>query len=180
MKKIKNSLRFTHALIVLLAISLQSCLKKPDLQTEQNSQQQINQVIDHWHEAAAQADFEKYFDLMSDDAVFIGTDATERWDKKAFQAYAKPHFEKGKAWTFVTLERNIMTDSLSQIAWFDELLDTSFKICRGSGVLKKIGEEWKIQHYVLSMTVPNEQSKSVVQIKTQIENDVILKLKTKE
>jgi hypothetical protein len=36
-------------------------------------------------------------------------------------------------------------------AWFDELLNTQMKICRGSGVLvKKIGQEWKIKQYVLS------------------------------
>jgi hypothetical protein len=35
-------------------------------------------------------------------------------------------------------------------------LSTQMKICRGSGVLVKIGNDWKIKHYVLSMTVPNE------------------------
>jgi hypothetical protein len=37
-------------------------------------------------------------------------------------------------------------------AWFDELLNTQMKICRGSGVLVKIDGKWKIKHYVLSMT----------------------------
>jgi hypothetical protein len=32
------------------------------------------------------------------------------------------------------------------------LLNTQMKICRGSGVLVKIDGEWKIKHYVLSMT----------------------------
>jgi hypothetical protein len=43
-------------------------------------------------------------------------------------------------------------------AWFDELLNTQMKICRGSGVLVKIGQEWKIKQYVLSMTIPNDNS----------------------
>jgi hypothetical protein len=28
--------------------------------------------------------------------LFIGTDATENWGKPAFQAFAKPYFDKGK------------------------------------------------------------------------------------
>jgi hypothetical protein len=45
------------------------------------------------------------------------------------------------------------------------------KICRGSGVLVKVGNDWKIKHYVLSMTVPNENVTEVVKIKTPIEDD---------
>jgi hypothetical protein len=31
-----------------------------------------------------------------------------------------------------------------QTAWFDELLDTQMKICRGSGILVKENKQWKI------------------------------------
>jgi len=164
----------------MMAFTLHSCLKQTIVQNDDQVKQEIDQVIHHWHEAAAQAHFEKYFDLMTEDAVFIGTDASERWNKKAFETYAKPHFDKGKAWTFKTLERHIMLDSLHQIAWFDELLDTSFKICRGSGVMKKVDNEWKIQHYVLSMTIPNEQSKLIVSMKDSLESEVIRKLNQKK
>ena len=44
----------------------------------------------------AASDEERYFAHFADDAVFMGTDATERWDKAAFRAYAHPHFAKGK------------------------------------------------------------------------------------
>jgi len=47
------------------------------------------------------------------------------------------------------------------------------KICRGSGVLVKINNNWKIKQYVLSMTIPNDNSDEVVKIKAPIE-DVIL------
>jgi hypothetical protein len=59
------------------------------------------------------------------------------------------------------------------MAWFDEL-STQMKICRGSGVLVKIGNDWKIKHYVLSMTVPNENVE-VVKIKTPIEDALMQK-----
>ncbi len=111
---------------------------------------------------------------MTDDAIFIGTDATEYWNKKDFQVFAKPYFDKGKAWSFTAIERHIYFDSSGKMAWFDELLSTQMKICRGSGVLVKIGSEWKIKHYVLSMTIPNDTSDAVVKIKTPIE-DVLLK-----
>ncbi len=140
----------------------------------------VDEVITQWHKAAAEANFENYFGLMSDDAVFIGTDASENWNKKEFEAYSKPHFDKGKAWTFRPLERNIYIDKNNKIAWFDELLETSFKICRGSGVLEKVKGKWKIKHYVLSLTIPNEISNEVIAVKDSIESNYIQKLKSKK
>jgi hypothetical protein len=116
---------------------------------------------------------------MTEDAVFIGTDATENWNRKDFENFAKPFFEKGKAWSFTSLERHIYFDSTHKIAWFDELLDTQMKICRGSGVLVKVGNQWKIQHYVLSMTIPNDTSKEVIKIKAPIEDTLINKIRSK-
>ena len=139
----------------------------------------INVTIDNWHKAAATANYETYFGLMTDDAIFIGTDATENWNKKAFQAYAKPHFDKGKAWNFTALERNVFVDKSGKTAWFDELLNTQMKICRGSGVLVKINKQWKIKHYVLSMTIPNENSSEAMKIKAS-EDLLIKKLQAKE
>ncbi|MFN4198979.1 MAG: nuclear transport factor 2 family protein [Flavobacterium sp.] len=137
----------------------------------------INEVLDQWHEAAFKADYETYFRLLDENAIFIGTDATERWTKSEFEVYAKPHFDKGKAWSFTSLERTIYVDNHGKIAWFDELLDTSFKICRGSGVLNKTESGWKISHYVLSMTVPNELAKEVVNQKDSIESKLIFEMK---
>ena len=110
---------------------------------------------------------------MSNDAVFIGTDATENWNKEEFKEYAKPHFDKGKAWNFKPLDRHIYFSTDKKTAWFDELLDTQMKICRGSGVLVKVKNEWKIAHYVLSMTIQNELSNEVVRLK-MTSDDLIL------
>ena len=140
----------------------------------------INSTLDAWHKAAAAANYNAYFSLMTEDAIFIGTDATENWNKKDFQAYAKPHFDKGKAWSFTALERHIYFDKTGKTAWFDELLNTQMKICRGSGVLVKIGKEWKIKHYVLSMTIPNDNSSEVIKVKASIEDAMIKTLKSKQ
>ena len=45
--------------------------------------------------------------------------------------------------------------------------------------LIKEGKNWKIAHYVLSMTIPNDTIDEVVKIKEKIENGVIEKLKAK-
>lgn len=80
---------------------------------------------------------------MTKDDVFIGTDATENWQNDEFKAYARPHFNKGRAWSFTAVERNVYLNEYNDFAWFDELLDTQMKLCRGSRVLKKEKGEWK-------------------------------------
>jgi len=55
---------------------------------------QISSMLDSFNRAAAKADFNAYFNFYTDDAIFTGTDATERWNKTAFMAWAKPIFEK--------------------------------------------------------------------------------------
>ena len=164
--------------IVLIVLILSGCKSMVENQTV--SKANINSTLDDWHKAAAAANYDDYFNLMSDDAVFIGTDATENWNKKAFQAYSKPHFDKGKAWNFTTLERHIYFDKTGKTAWFDELLNTQMKICRGSGVLVKIGTEWKIKQYVLSMTIPNENSNEVIKVKSNLEDAMIRTLTSKQ
>ena len=139
----------------------------------------INQTLDAWHKAAADVKFDAYFSTLNDDAIYIGTDATENWTKKEFQVWAKPFFDKGTTWNFTALERHIFFDKSGKIAWFDELLNTQMKICRGSGVLVKVGKEWKIQHYVLSMTIPNDEVDAVTKLKAPVEDVLIGRLKKK-
>ena len=162
----------------ILCTSLISCsvsLTDPDANRES-----INTTLDAWHKAAANADYENYFKPMREDAIFIGTDATENWNKAEFKVWAKPYFDKGKAWSFTALERHIYFDKTGKLAWFDELLNTQMKICRGSGVMVKEGDEWMIQQYVLSMTIPNELSDSIIGIKSATEDELINKLKEKQ
>ncbi|MFK7001185.1 nuclear transport factor 2 family protein [Flavobacterium oreochromis] len=144
-------------------------------QTKENTE--INALLDNWHKAASEAKFKTYFDAMSEESFFIGTDATENWNKKAFMDFAKPYFDKGKAWNFFALDRNIYLSTDKKTAWFDELLNTQMKICRGSGILIKEGKKWKIKHYILSMTIPNENTNEVIKIKAPIEDALIEKFK---
>jgi ketosteroid isomerase-like protein len=140
---------------------------------------QIAALLDSFNAAAARADFDTYFSYYSDDAVFMGTDATEHWDKKAFMEWAKPAFDRESAWDFTALERHIYMGEQPGIAWFDELLNTQMKICRGSGVVVKKDGVWKVQQYVLSMTVPNSQIDAALKIKAPEEDSIISVLKGK-
>lgn len=158
---------------IILLFSTITCLSQSNV----NDKAKIDSLLNSWHKAAANANFSEYFDLMTDDAVFIGTDATENWTKKEFMAYSKPYFEKGKAWGFNAIERHIYFSKNKQMAWFDELLSTQMKICRGSGVLIKTTKGWKIMHYVLSMTVPNSVSDEIIKIKSEDENQVLARFK---
>lgn len=140
---------------------------------------EINTTLEQWHKAAADANFDSYFGLMTKDAIFIGTDPTENWGNTDFKAFSKPYFDKGKAWSFSTLERNIFVKNETSIAWFDELLDTQMGICRGSGVVQKTTEGWKIKHYVLSIAIPNENVKEIIELKKTFDTDLIKKLRVK-
>jgi ketosteroid isomerase-like protein len=140
-------------LVLLLAVNLQ------------HETASVNHVLDDWHKAAANADEARYFGHMTADSVFLGTDSSERWDRDAFRAFAHPYFAKGKAWTFVPRERHVIIDPHGNTAWFDEKLDSaSYGDVRGSGVLQKVGKEWKIAHYNLTIPIPNALAKTVVEM----------------
>ena len=153
--------------LFLLLLFMGSC--KP-LQLNTADLNQVNQFLDEWHLAASNADYNRYFDALASDGIFVGTDATEHWTKQEFQVFAKPFFDRGKAWDFKAVERHIYFSKDQKTVWFDELLSTWMKGCRGSGVLVKTAGVWKIKHYVLSMTVPNEHTNAVIQIKEKTES----------
>lgn len=136
----------------------------PALLQPASPQTQIAAVLDGFHLAAAQADEARYFGFMDEGAVFLGTDATERWTKAQFQAYAHPYFAKGKAWSFHATRRATTVAPDGRTAWFDEDLATpNLGPCRGSGVLLLKDGAWKIAQYNLAFTVPNGIANEVKQ-----------------
>ena len=163
-------------IILFASIAMFSC-SSHQVNTS-SEKEKINSILNNWHKAAAEAKFDDYFNLLSEESIYIGTDATENWNKKEFQNFAKPYFDRGKAWNFKTIERNIYFSEDQKMIWFDELLDTQMKICRGSGVMILENNQWKIKHYVLSMTIPNDNVDEVVKIKSIIEDKILLENKT--
>ena len=118
------------------------------------AQEDLDVLLNGLHLDAHKGSFESYFDRYSTDAVFLGTDKTERWTIEEFKAYAKPAFSDGHGWTYSVIERNWEGDGNTR--WFDEiLLNEKLGHCRGTGVVELINGEWKISHYALTMLVPN-------------------------
>ena len=147
-------------LFVLLFVSL--FLMAP-VSLAQSEEDAVSAVLDDIHRLASEADFEGYFNLYTSDAVFMGTDATERWSIAEFKQYARPAFDRGSGWTYVMTERNVFLSDDGNTAWFDERLENEgFGECRGTGVLVKMDGAWKVSQYNLTVPIPNDLLRDVV------------------
>ena len=146
---------FFRALVIVLAAGGSA------LQAE-SPEASIGTALDALHAAAARADGERYFALFAQDAVFIGTDAGERWPIAAFRSYADPYFSAGKGWVYHPRERHVTLAACGCIAWFDELLDSeSYGTSRGTGVLVLRDTHWKVAQYALSFPIPNDLASGI-------------------
>lgn len=126
----------------------------------------VERLLNDFHDAASKADFDGYFGHQTPDAVFLGTDGTERWVGQAFRDFCKPYFDQGKGWTYHPRDRHVRIADACGVAWFDEMLDNeSYGPCRGSGVAVR-GEDgaWRIAQYNLSIPIPNDLAKPVVKM----------------
>lgn len=123
----------------------------------------IAESLNNFHQAAADANTEMYFGLLTDNAIFLGTDATERWTKQSFKQFVAPYFSKGQGWLYVPSDRHITLLGDGVTAFFDEaLFNKSYGQTRGSGVLVKTKQGWKIAQYNLSIPMPNALAKTLV------------------
>ena len=150
--------RRVHALAGTDAVPLRDHLKLLHQHRELTGPARgVSQCLDSFHDAAAVADEDRYFAILPDDAVFLGTDATERWTGKQFREFAMRYFKLPSAWTYVPLERHVTLSPDGKLAWFDEALDNAgYGECRGSGVLQERDGHWVLLQYNLTVPVPNE------------------------
>lgn len=145
----------------------------------------VSATLDTFHAAAAKADFATYTACFAPDLVFLGTDPKERWRNAEFTAFTKSYFDQGKGWTYTLVpgSRTVTVDqpqvATSQdgermggvvtTAWFDEMLENEkYGLCRGSGVMRKIGGRWLVSQYNLAFSVPNEVAEKVVQLNKSV------------
>lgn len=151
---------------IILALTIFTACTKSQITKEEKDKTKIelNTIMDQWHKSAADANLEAYINKMDSSGIYIGTDAAEIWTTSEFESFCKPHFDKGKTWNFISTARNFYVSDDGNFAWFDELLETHMGICRGSGVLQKSNEIWKLKHYVLSLCIPNENMKEVKEL----------------
>ncbi len=151
----------TRMLWLLIVVALSGCTvngsvdKDADVDAREAAEQSISRVLDALHLNAAEADFDGYFALFHDDAIFLGTDRTEHWLLAEFKRYARPRFESGGGWAYTPGERRIHV--LKHTAWFEERVHHArYGEFRGTGVLVRSGSKWLIMQYNLSLPIPNE------------------------
>lgn len=149
------------ALILLpAALACRSVPLPPE--TPDETKARVSAALDALHSAAARADG-VYFSLFAPEAVFYGTDATERWTLPEFRAYAEPIFARGQGWTYTSTERHVFVDADGDTAWFDErLANKKYGEVRGSGVLVLRNGAWLVAQYNLSFPVPNALATDLV------------------
>ena len=126
---------------------------------------ELNTLVDNWHLAASNADYNGYFGEMDESFIFLGTAPGERWTKEEFSSFSKPYFDKGKAWDFKASNRKWNFSKNGKMAWFDEDLDTWMRGCRGSGILFKKQGEWKIVYYNLTVLIENEKIQPFIELR---------------
>lgn len=125
---------------------------------------EYDEVLDSFHQAASEANFDKYMSLLAQDAIYLGTDSGERWNKNEFSAFVMPYFNQGKGWLYVPIERHVTPIQATNIVFFDELLENkNYGRCRGTGLLINTPQGWKILQYNLSIPVPNAIASQVVE-----------------
>lgn len=125
----------------------------------------VHAVLDALHDAASKADGPRYFALFDESAVFLGTDASERWSITKFREYAEARFATGKGWTYRVKSRHVSISPAGDAAWFDEMLmNDKYGECRGSGVLLLREGGWKVAQYNLLAPIPNDMLPEVARL----------------
>lgn len=72
-----------------------------------------------------------------------------------FEPYVRSAFDRG-GWTYVPRDRTAFLSDDGQPAWFDEMLDgATGVVARGTGVLVRRGNAWKVAQYNFSVPFPN-------------------------
>ena len=164
-------------LILIAQACCNSGAKAPDDTTITSD---VNRFLNEWHKSAATSSHAAYIGSMAKGGVYIGTDASEHWTTQEFSEWSKPYFDQKRGWNLVSLNRHIYLGADKKTAWFDELLDTSMGLCRGSGVLQFKDGKWRIYQYVLSPTVPNELTNEVKRLKGIQDSLIMNKLRNRE
>lgn len=161
------------ACLITLALGLSGCAKNGgervmvdehvgiEVEDLRNADR-VESLLDQLHAAASAADSKRYWSCFAPNAVFLGTDASERWTLEQFKAYAEPIFATGRGWTYVKIRRTVNVQN-HETVWFDEMLQNAkYGTCRGSGVVVRCDDgAWRIAQYNLSVPIPNDMLEGV-------------------
>ncbi len=148
----------------IIRLLLATVLSSMSVMSRSDATVDVNLTLDAFHAAAARADVEAYLDLLAPDIVFLGSDGSERWQGEAFREFVSANFSEGRGWHYESRQRQVHLGPDGAVAWFDEMLDHArLGECRGTGVLVRQGDSWKVAQYNLSVPIPNGLVLSVVE-----------------
>lgn len=137
---------------------------------------EINEVLDSWHKSSGEVKFGPFITTLAPDALILGADRQERWDKNHSDKFSEHYFNPKYAWNYTYENRQISFNGDSTTAWFDETFKINTKYFRGTGVLSQLDGMWKIRQYSLSMLSPYEDAKSAIggKMGQKIHNNLLL------
>lgn len=106
-------------------------------------------------EAVASKDVQQLRLFFHPEALFFGTDDSERWTTDDL---AKLLVESEAGWDMrECLKREVRYISPACVSFFEVVRHLKYGLFRGSGIVVKDDEgQWMIRHYVLSYSVPNK------------------------
>lgn len=120
-----------------------------------SSNKEFDEIIDAWHHAAATGDSVGFFSRMTEDALYLGTDETERWTRTTMGKDLGKFFNGKKAWHFIAYNRIYTALDDKNTILFDESLKTWMGPCKSTGMMRKVKGKWLISYYNLNVAVSN-------------------------
>ncbi len=112
-------------------------------------------MLRDFHLAKPGSESERFFGHLAPEAVVLLTDRAERLTLGRLRAHLQLYGDQGPA--LVPVAQHVHLSPDQSMAWFEEQIEEPrFGRMRGTGVLRKIGDAWKIVHYNLVLLVPKE------------------------
>jgi len=112
-------------------------------------------TLDALHKAGADANPAVFEALLAPDVVFLGVDGAPRLEGQSARDFFSKHLMQGSAWVYRSSERETRLSPDGSVAWFDETLQhDQLGRGRGTGVLIRSREGWKLAQYNLIVPLP--------------------------
>jgi hypothetical protein len=112
-------------------------------------------ALDALHKAGADADPAVFEALLAQDVVFLGVAGAARLEGQSAREFFSEHLMQGNAWAYRSSERETRLSPDGSVAWFDETLQhDQLGRGRGTGVLVRSSEGWKLAQYNLIVPLP--------------------------
>jgi len=121
-----------------------------------HAQDSPGSALDALHKAGMDANQPAFAALLAEDVIFLGMDGANRLEGAAVRNFVSNSFASGKAWAYSSSLREIRLSGDGSVAWFDEVLEHDrLGSGRGTGVLIRKSEGWRVAQYSLTIPLPN-------------------------